>query len=175
MIERLSGPLSDKDVRGLARLLMDAIDSGAAASFLASLTQEAAEAWWRTTLASARPGAVFLAARQPDGAIVGTVQMHPVWEPNQPHRADILKLLVHRRARRQGLGARLMQRIEDEARRAGFRLLTLDTKRGDPAERLYLRLGWTVAGTIPGFAVDPDGVTPHDAVFFYKELARDLR
>ena len=176
MIERLAGPVSDEDVRGLARLLMDAIDSGAAASFLAGLTEEAAEGWWRTKFASARPGAVFLVAREggPGGAIVGTVQMQPAWEPNQPHRADILKLLVHRRARRQGLGCRLMQRIEEEARRAGFRLLTLDTKRGDPADRLYRRLGWTVAGTIPRFAVDPDGVTPHDGVFFYKELARDL-
>ncbi|HET9481138.1 MAG TPA: GNAT family N-acetyltransferase, partial [Candidatus Polarisedimenticolia bacterium] len=89
--------------------------------------------------------------------------------PNQPHRAEITKLLVHRRSRRAGLGARLMRTIEDEARRAGFRLLTLDAKRGEAAERLYRRLGWTAAGTIPGYALDPGG-TPHDAVFFYKEL-----
>jgi len=179
MIERLTHPASDADVRGLARLLRDAIDSGAAASFLATLTQEAAEEWWRATLASARAGAVFLVAREPApggsgsvdaGAIVGTVQMHPTWEPNQPHRADIAKLLVHRRARRQGLGARLMQRIEEEARRAGFTLLTLDTKRGEAADHLYRRLGWTVVGTIPRFALNTDGITPHDAVLFYKDL-----
>jgi len=95
--------------------------------------------------------------------------VHPAWPPNQPHRAEIAKLLVHRRSRRTGLGTELMQAIEDEGRRAGFRLLTLDTKRGDVAERLYRQLGWTQAGTIPGYALDPDG-TPHDAVIFYKDL-----
>jgi GNAT superfamily N-acetyltransferase len=178
-IERLSGPASDADIRGLALLLRDAVDSGAAASFLASLTQETAEAWWRDTVAASGPRAVFLVAREEttdardDGAIVGTVHLQPSWAPNQPHRGDIAKLLVHRRARRHGLGTRLMQAIEEEARRGGFGLLILDTKRGDPAERLYKRLGWTVVGTIPRFAVDPDGVTPHDTVVFYKELAPD--
>jgi len=170
-IERLSGPGSEADIRGLARLLLDAVESGAAASFLATLTQEAAEAWWRDSIASSGPRAVFLVARGADGAIDGAVHLLPAWAPNQPHRADIAKLLVHRRARRQGLGARLMQAIEEEARRGGYRLLILDTKRGDNAERLYRRLGWTVVGTIPRFAVDPDGVTPHDTVVFYKELA----
>src|SRR6267378_1135962 len=75
--------------------------------------------------------------------IVGTVQLHAAWAPNQPHRAEVAKLLVHRRGRRAGLGTRLMRTIEDAARRAGFRLLTLDTKRGDVAERLYRRIGWT--------------------------------
>lgn len=180
MIERLERPVGEADVGALAALLQDAVDSGAAASFLATLTREQAEAWWRETLDAAPRGAVFLVAREPaaDGGrsgrdpIVGTVHLQPSWAPNQPHRADICKLLVHRRARRQGLGTRLMQAIEEEALRGGFRLLVLDTKRGDPADRLYRRLGWTVVGTIPRFAVDPDGVTPHDAVVFYKELAR---
>ena len=78
-------------------------------------------------------------------------------------------MLVHRRSRRTGLGTQLMRTIEDAARRAGFSLLTLDTKRGDAAERLYQRLGWTPAGMIPGYALDPDR-TPHDAVIFYKEV-----
>ena len=78
-------------------------------------------------------------------------------------------MLVHRRSRRTGLGTQLMRTIEDVARRAGFSLLTLDTKRGDAAERLYQRIGWTPAGTIPGYALDPDR-TPHDAAIFYKEL-----
>ena len=79
-------------------------------------------------------------------------------------------MLVHRRSRRSGLGTRLMQGIVAEARHAGFRLLTLDTKGGSTAEQLYRRLGWAYVGTIPDFAFDPDGTTPHDDVIFYKDL-----
>ncbi len=161
-------PVSDADFRALAALLVDAVASGAAVSFLPPLTLDRAEDWWRRTIAMAGSGAIVLVARD-GGGIVGSVQLHPAWAPNQPHRADIAKLLVHRRSRRTGLGTRLMQAIEDAARGAGLRLLTLDTKRGDAAERLYRRLGWTPAGTIPGYALDPDG-TPHDAVIFYREL-----
>jgi GNAT superfamily N-acetyltransferase len=138
-------------------------------SFLAPLTAESAEDWWRRTIAASHSSAIYLVARDAEG-IVGTVQLHPSWAPNQPHRAEITKLLVHRRSRRAGLGTRLMLSIEDAARRAGFTLLTLDAKRGGTAEHLYRQLGWTHAGTIPGFAFDPDGITPHDAVIFYKEL-----
>jgi GNAT superfamily N-acetyltransferase len=169
-IERLGGAAGAADIRGLALVLMDAVASGAAASFLATLTQESAESWWRDTIGSSDPRAVFLVARDEAGAVVGTVHLLPSWAPNQPHRGDIAKLLVHRSARRQGLGTRLMQAIEEEALRCGFGLLVLDTKRGDPAERLYRRLGWTVVGTIPRFALDPDGAALHDTVVFYKEL-----
>jgi GNAT superfamily N-acetyltransferase len=170
LIERLILPVGDSDLRALALLLVDAVESGAAVSFLAPLTLERAEEWWRRTIAAAYSGAIFLVARDVDG-IVGTVQLHPAWAPNQPHRAEIAKLLVHRRSRRKGLGTQLMQSIEDAARRAGFSLLTLDTKRGDTAEQLYRRCGWTPVGAIPGYALDPDG-TPHDAVIFYKELTQ---
>ena len=169
-IERLILPVGDSDLRDLARLLVDAVESGAAVSFLAPLTLERAEDWWRKTTSASYSGAIFLVARDAEG-IVGTVQLHPAWAPNQPHRAEIVKLLVDRRSRRAGLGTQLMQTIEDAARRAGFSLLTLDAKRGEAAERLYRRIGWTPAGTIPRYALDPDG-TPHDAVFFYKELNR---
>ncbi len=168
-IERLPRRVKDDDVRALAALLMDAVASGAAVSFLATLTLEQAEDWWRRSLRNAHPSAIFLAARDA-GAIVGTVQMHPAWAPNQPHRGEIAKLLVDRSRRGAGLGTRLMRAIEDEAARAGYRLLTLDAKRGGEADRLYRKLGWIHAGTIPGFAFDPDGVTPHDAVVFYKRL-----
>jgi GNAT superfamily N-acetyltransferase len=137
-------------------------------SFLAPLTLERAEDWWRKAISASGPGSIFLVARDA-GGIVGSVQLHPAWAPNQPHRADIAKLLVHRRSRRTGLGTRLMQAIEDAARRAGFSLLTLDAKRGGAAERLYQQIGWTLVGTIPRYALDPDG-TPHDAVIFYTEL-----
>jgi GNAT superfamily N-acetyltransferase len=170
-IERLVPPVADSDLLALAQLLVDAVESGAAVSFVAPLTLERAAEWWRRTISSADPRAVFLVARDAEG-MVGTVQLHPAWAPNQPHRAEIAKLLVHRRGRQAGLGTALMQAIEDAARRNGFRLLTLDAKRGGAAERLYRRIGWTHAGTIPRFAVDPDG-TPHDAVIFYKELTSD--
>lgn len=161
-------PVSGPDLRALAQLLVDAVDSGAAVSFCAPLTLERAEDWWRTTISASHSGAIFLVARDVEG-IVGTVQLHPAWAPNQPHRAEIAKLLVHRRSRGTGLGTRLMQAVEDAARRAGFSLLTLDAKRGAAADRLYRHTGWIPAGTIPRYALDPDG-TPHDAVIFYKEL-----
>jgi GNAT superfamily N-acetyltransferase len=170
MIERLIPPVGDSDLRALAQLLVDAVESGAAVSFLAPLTLARAEDWWQRAISASHSGAIFFVARDVEG-IVGTVQLHPAWAPNQPHRAEIAKLLVHRRSRRTGLGTQLMQTIEDEARRAGFALLTLDTKRGDAAEHLYRQLGWTPAGTIPRYALDPDG-TPHDAVIFYKELSQ---
>ena len=168
-IEPLTRPVAGADLHALAHLLVDAVESGAAVSFVAPLTIERAEAWWRTTTSTAHPKAVFLVARDGEG-IVGTVQLHPAWAPNQPHRGEIAKLIVHRRARGHGLGTLLMRTIEDEARRAGLTLLTLDAKRGAAAEHLYRQMGWTAVGAIPRFAVDPDGVTPHDAVIFYKEL-----
>jgi len=169
MIERLLPPVGDSDLRALAQLLVDAVDSGAAVSFLAPLTLADAEDWWRSTLSASHSRAIFLVARDAEG-IVGTVQLHPAWAPNQPHSAEVVKLLVHRRRRRAGVGTQLMQAIEDAARHDGFSLLTLDAKRGEAAEQLYRRIGWTHAGTIPRYAIDTDGTTPHDAVIFYKEL-----
>jgi GNAT superfamily N-acetyltransferase len=170
-IERLIPPVSDSDLRDLAQLLGNAVESGAAVSFLAPLTLERAEDWWRETTSRSPSGSIFLVARDAAG-IAGSVQLHPAWAPNQPHRADVAKLLVHSRCRRTGLGTLLMHRIEDEARRAGFSLLTLDAKRGTGAEQLYRQIGWTVVVTIPRYAPDPDGATAHDTVVFYKELNR---
>ena len=168
MIEELARPASDADVRELALLLLDTVASGASVGFLDSLSVEEAEAWWRGKLASLPPRAVVLVARDADG-IAGTVQLLPAAMPNQPHRADIAKLQVHRRARGRGLGRALMEAIERSARAAGFTLLTLDTKRGDSAEKLYEGTGWVRVGTIPNYALDPDG-TPCDTVVFYKQL-----
>jgi ribosomal protein S18 acetylase RimI-like enzyme len=168
MIERLRPPVSEADLRSLAALLVDAVDSGAAVSFI-SITQAEAEDWWRRQLADPASGSIHLVARDAEG-IAGSVQVHPSWAPNQPHHADVSKLIVHRRARKRGLGAQLMAAVEREASAAGFRLLVLDSRRGDAGERLYRRLGWTVVGTIPRFALDTDGRTLHDTVVFYKEL-----
>lgn len=167
-VERLSLPVSDSDLRDLAQLLVEAVEDGAAVSFLLPLSLERAEDWWRKTLSESGSAAIFLVARDNE-TIAGTVQLHPAWAPNQPHRAEVMKLLVNRRSRRKGLATQLMQTVEDEARRAGFNLLTLDAKRGGAAEALYRRLGWILVGTIPNYALDPDR-TPHDGVFFYKQL-----
>lgn len=168
-IELLNLPASGADVQALAELLVDAVDAGAAVSFLAPLSRERAAEWWLQTLSNAAPRAAILVARDAQG-IAGTVQLHPAWAPNQPHRADVSKLLVHRRCRGAGLGRRLMAAVEETAERSGFGLLTLDAKRGMAAERLYRRMGWIEAGSIPDFALDPDGRTLHDTVIFYKRL-----
>ena len=167
MIEELARPAVESDIRELAALLVDAVASGASVGFLDTLTQEEAEAWWRTRLNDGR--AVVLVARDNQG-IAGTVQLLPAPMPNQPHRADIAKLQVHRRARGQGLGRALMAAIEARARAAGFTLLTLDTKRADAAETLYESTGWTRVGVIPNYAQDPDG-SFCDTVVFYKAIA----
>jgi GNAT superfamily N-acetyltransferase len=169
VIERIGGGASPGDVRLLAQLLLDAVDSNAGISFLADLTEQEAEAWWQSVLESSSPRAVVLIARDADG-IVGTVQMQPAWAPNQPHRADIAKLIVHRRARGRGIARALMNAIEREARAAGFTLLLLDTCRGGAAERLYASTGWVRVGEVPGFALNPDG-SECDTVFYYKQLA----
>ena len=156
-------------MRDLAHLLLDAVASGASVGFLDSLSADDAAEWWRAKIAAADPRAVFLVARDAEG-IVGTVQLLPAAMPNQPHRADVAKLQVHRRARGRGLGRALMEAIESRARTAGFTLLTLDTKLGEVAETLYERSGWTRVGVIPNYALDPDG-SSCDTVIFYKQLS----
>src|SRR4051812_1233802 len=118
-IERLGPSVAAEDVRGLARLLLDAVESNAGISFMAGLTDADAEGWWRSTLASAPQRAIVLVARDAAG-VVGTVQVQPSWAPNQPHRADIAKLIVHRRRRGQGIAKALMARAEREAAGAGL-------------------------------------------------------
>jgi ribosomal protein S18 acetylase RimI-like enzyme len=168
VIEQLTPPASDDDIQHLALLLLDAIDSGASVGFLHGTTLEPAKEWWRASIANAGERAIFLVARDEKG-IAGTVQLRPAGMPNQRHRGNIAKLLVHRRARGQGLGRRLMQEIEHRAVSGGFTLLTLDTKRGDAAESLYRSTGWTEVGVIPGYALNPDG-SLCDTVVFYKAL-----
>lgn len=104
-----------------------------------------------------------------DAASDDVVQLQPSWAPNQPHRADVAKLIVHRRARGRGIARALMQELERHARKQGFTLLLLDTCKGSAAEQLYSSLGWTRVGEVPRFALNPDG-TPCDTVFFYKQL-----
>ena len=169
MIEVLSRPPSASDLDQLAQLLADAVESGASVSFMHPFSVDAARDWWRSTIERADSRAIILVARDEAG-IAGTVSLQPAWPPNQPHRADIAKLLVHRRARRRGVGRALMDAIEDHARAAGFTLLTLDTVRGDAADHLYGGAGWQRVGIIPDYARYPDGRLC-DVVLFYKKLS----
>jgi GNAT superfamily N-acetyltransferase len=169
-IEPLSrGGASASDLDDLGELLCDAVASGASVSFLPPLSLERARAYWHSVLDRAHQRSVTLVARD-DRGIAGSVQLQPAGVQNQPHRADIAKLLVHRRARRRGVGKALMAEIEKWAMLGGFTLLCLDTKQGDAAEQLYENTGWKRAGVIPGYALDGDG-TPCGTVLFYKELA----
>jgi ribosomal protein S18 acetylase RimI-like enzyme len=171
-IEPLSRGVSSSDLDELGELLCDAVASGASVSFLPPLSLERARAYWHNVLERAHQRSVTLVARDERG-IAGSVQLQPAGVQNQPHRADIAKLLVHRRARRRGVGKALMAEVEKWATLGGFTLLCLDTKQGDAAEKLYESTGWKRAGMIPGYALDGDG-TPCGTVMFYKELvARD--
>jgi GNAT superfamily N-acetyltransferase len=167
-IDVVARPPTASDIDQLAVVLADAVDSGASVSFMQPFSVDAAREWWRATLERADPRAIVLVARDEAG-IVGTVSLHPAWPPNQPHRADISKLLVDRRARRRGIARALMQEIETRAHAAGFTLLTLDTVRGDAAESLYSSAGWQRVGVIPDYALYPDG-RPCDTVVFYKKV-----
>ena len=159
--------VTDDVVEQLAAVLLDAVRSGASVSFMSDLTPDQATAWWRKTLTSSSK-AVVLVARDEQG-IVGTVQLQPSWAPNQPHRADVAKLIVHRRARGRGVARALMQELERRARERNFTLLLLDTCKGSAAERLYASLGWIRVGEVPNFALNPDG-SWCATVFFYKQL-----
>ncbi|WP_439816741.1 GNAT family N-acetyltransferase [Zavarzinia sp. CC-PAN008] len=157
---------------GLEDLLADAVEGGASVNFVWPMTAAKAAAWWDGALASHAKGErVILAAVAPDGGLDGTVQLILAPQENQPHRADLAKLLVHRRARRLGLGRALLDAAEARAQALGRVLLTLDTEADSPAEALYLSAGWTRFGIVPGFALSADGAARRDCSFFFKELA----
>ena len=156
-LRRLTG-LDETQVRGLAQVLCDCVDGGASVGFMQPLTAERAQLFWRGVAGGvARGERVLLVAEDAAGAIVGTVQLVLAQPENQPHRADVAKMLVHRSARRNGAGAALMRAAEQEAARACKTLLVLDTVTGGDAERLYERLGWQRCGVIPGYALWPAG------------------
>lgn len=154
----------------LVDLLFDCVEGGASVNFVQPMTRAKSEDWWQGALAGHARGDRLILIAEEDGRIDGSVQVVPAGQENQPHRADIAKLLVHRRARRNGLGAALMLAAEDEARRIGRTLLTLDTESGGAGERLYQRLGWTLFGQIPAYATTADGSRRQTCSFFYKSL-----
>ena len=146
------------------------MEGGASVSFMAGFSQADAEAFFEKVLDGVEQQERILLAAFLDSRLIGTVQLVVAMPPNQPHRADVAKLLVHRSARGQGVARQLMQRVEAEARLARKTLLVLDTVTGDSAEKLYLSLGWTVTGVIPGYALYPDGRLC-DTTVFWKRLA----
>ena len=168
-IWRLDFAEIEQHLDALASVLADVVAGGASIGYMAPFSHaDAREAFEGFALEVAH-GRRLLLAGFLDGALVGTVQVILAAPPNQPHRGEITKLLVHRSGRRRGIAQRLMEQAETEALTEGKTLLVLDTA-DDTAERLYSRLGWTFVGVIPGFALFPDG-RPCATTFFYKTLA----
>lgn len=155
----------------LVDLLVDAVEGGASVNFIWPMTRAKAEKWWDGALPGALSGERMIFVAEREGVIDGTVQLILAPQENQPHRADLGKMLVHRRARRMGLGAALLQAAEDHARKIGRTLLTLDTESGGDGERLYARMGWVKFGEVPGYALRADVTEAEGASFFYKRLS----
>lgn len=158
------------ELDGLADVLIDCVESGASVSFMQPMTRDKALRFWRGVLQSAARGERVLLAAMEEGRVLGTVQVILDQPENQPHRADVAKMLVARSARRRGLGEALMRAAEAAAIAGGKTLLVLDTA-SDDAMRLYERCGWQRVGTIPQYALLPQGGYC-DTVYYYKALAR---
>lgn len=154
----------------LADVLVDCVEGGASVGFLRPLAHDRAVAFWTSVAGAVERGErVLLVAEDPAGRIVGTVQLVLALPENQPHRADVVKMLVHRSARRQGIGERLMAAVDQVARDEGRSVLVLDAVTGGDAERLYERAGWQRVGVVPRYALMPDG-EPCATTFFYKHV-----
>jgi GNAT superfamily N-acetyltransferase len=166
--------VDDAQIDALAGLLIDCIEGGASVSFMHPLAPAKAQAFWRRVADGVANGERALLVAEDDTGIAGTVQLVLDQPENQPHRADLSKLLVHRRARRRGLGAALMRAAEQLARDCGKTLLVLDTVTGSDAERLYAGLGWVRVGEIPNFALLSHGGLWGTTVF-YKDVPAILR
>jgi GNAT superfamily N-acetyltransferase len=167
----LDAPVADTALDQLASVLVDCVEGGASVSFMSPFPHSEALAFFRKVAASVASKDTVLLAASLDGRIVGTVQLGLDTPPNQPHRADIKKMLVHRSARGRGIGAALMARVEEEARRNRRWLLVLDTVPGENGHRVYKRAGWTETGIIPDYALFPDGRIC-DTTVMWKRLDR---
>lgn len=156
------------EIDGLAEVLIDCVEGGASVSFMQPMTREKALAFWRGVTESAARGERVLLVAEEGGRIAGTVQVVFDMPENQPHRGDVSKMLVHRAMRRRGIGELLMRAAEESAMEQRKTLLVLDTASAE-AERLYERCGWKRVGTIPSYALLPQGGYC-DTVYFYKSL-----
>jgi GNAT superfamily N-acetyltransferase len=162
--------LDDAQIEELAGVLIDCVEGGASVSFMRPISRATAEAFWRSVADGVAAGErLVLVAEDEQGRIAGTVQLVLAQPENQPHRADVAKMLVHRRARRQGVAQRMLEAIDAHAVAAGKTVLVLDTVTGGDAERLYARAGWQRVGSIPNYALMPDGA-PCATTYFHKQL-----
>jgi GNAT superfamily N-acetyltransferase len=160
--------VTDAEVQDLSHVLIDCVDNGASVSFLSPLSAVKASAFWHRVTEEVMRGERALLIAEDGSGIMGTVQLILDQPENQPHRADLSKMLVHPRARRRGVGAALLRAAESLAREMGKSLLVLDTA-SDDARRLYARLGWVRVGVIPGYALLPHGGLC-DTTYFYRLL-----
>ena len=156
-------------IEALADVLLDCVEGGASVSFMLPMTRAKAVSFWRNVAKSVARGERLLFVAEDDQGIVGTVQVILDLPENQPHRADVAKMLVHRRARRRGVAQRLLAAAEEAARAEGRSVLVLDTVTGGDAERLYARAGWQRVGEVPRYALMPDGAFC-GTTFFHKQL-----
>ncbi|KVO36050.1 GNAT family N-acetyltransferase [Burkholderia ubonensis] len=170
-IRRVSGDEVTTFIDALSDVLIDCVEGGASVSFMSPISRDTAARFWRQVADGVIRGErILLVAERADGRVVGTVQLITALPENQPHRADVAKMLVHRDARRQGVGARLVAAADDAARAAGKAVLVLDTVTGSDAARLYERAGWQRVGDVPNYALMPDG-RYCATTFFHKQLA----
>src|SRR5580704_10449197 len=158
-------------IPALAGILIDCVEGGASVSFMLPIDRRTAEAFYEGVVEKIANGGTILFIAYLNGDPVGTVQLSPELKPNQPHRADVSKLLVHWRGRNRGVAQALMAGVEELAKARGRTLLCLDTATGSPAEKLYEKLGWQRLGVLPGHAMWPQGGLC-DTTFFYKHLAQ---
>jgi GNAT superfamily N-acetyltransferase len=165
----LAAPVADAAIEQLAAILVDCVEGGASVNFLSPFSQAQAVAFFRKAAGTVAAGDTVLLAARLDGLIVGTVQLGLDTPPNQPHRADIKKMLVRRSARGRGIGAVLLAEAEKQALRRDRWLLVLDTVPDENGHRLYLREGWQQAGIVPDYALFPDGRLC-DSAFMWKRL-----
>ncbi len=169
-IREIDGAEALARVAELAEVLRDCVEGGASVGFMLPLAEGRPEAFWRRVAAGVAAGERHLfVAEDETGRLCGTLSLVVDMPDNQPHRADVSKMLVHRRARRQGVAERLLKALEAKACELGKTTLVLDTVTGSDASRLYERLGWCKAGDIPNYALMPDGL-PCSTSYYFKPL-----
>lgn len=170
-IIQLDAPAIAGRLGALAEILADCVAEGASISFMMPFRAEDAALFWsREIQPEVVTGRRLLFGAVREGDLCGTVQLITAMPPNQPHRCEIAKMMVHPRARRLGIGRALMDHALDRARDLGKTLVTLDTRTGDVAERLYGSVGFEAAGSIPDFAWDPDGHARHATTYMFRQI-----
>jgi len=170
LIRVLNAAETEARLDELSAILVEAVSLGASVNFMAGFSRDEGRSFWRTQLPGLANGERQLFVGDDGERLVATVMLTFAHQPNAPHRAEISKMLVLSRARRQGLGRRLLMRVEEAAREAGRTLLMLDTESGSAGDMFYRSCGWTEIGKVPGHAFRPDGRLA-ETTLFYKQLA----